>query len=68
MTFLMTFFLFTTLGLILMKLGRFLLSEYGQTDGHTEGRTDRHNFGILIWKHVGTQIFLTQSSKLRVTC
>ena len=27
-------------------------------------RTDRHDFGILIWKHVGTQKISTKSSKL----
>ena len=31
-------------------------------------RTDRHEFGILIWKHVGTQKNSTQSSKLGVSC
>ena len=30
-------------------------------------RTDRHDFGILIWKHVGTQKISTQSSKLVVS-
>ena len=34
----------------------------------TDGRTDRHGFGILIWKHVGTQKISTQSSKLGVSC
>ena len=29
-----------------------------------EVRTDRHDFEILIWKHVGTQIISIQSSKL----
>ena len=29
-------------------------------------RTDRQEFGILIWKHVGTQKISTLSSKLRV--
>ena len=29
-------------------------------------QTDRHGFGILIWKHVGTQKISTQSSKLVV--
>ena len=28
-------------------------------------RTDRQGFGILTWKHVGTQ---TQSSKLVISC
>ena len=28
-----------------------------RTDGQTDGQTDRHGFGILIWKHVGTQKF-----------
>ena len=31
-------------------------------------RTDRHGFGILTWKHVGTQKISTQSSKLVVGC
>ena len=31
-------------------------------------RTDRHGFGILTWKHVGTQKISTQSSKLGVSC
>ena len=39
----------------------------GQTDGRTDGRTDRHGFGILIWKHVGTQKISTQNSKLVVS-
>ena len=30
-------------------------------------RTDRHGFGILTWKHVGTQKISTQSSKLVVS-
>ena len=30
-------------------------------------RTDRHGFGILIWKHVGTQKISAQSSKLVVS-
>ena len=37
----------TNVGLILTKLWQFLFSVYGQMD--------RHGFGILIWKHVGTQ-------------
>ena len=52
----------TNVGLILTKLGLFLFSGYGQMDR----RTDRHGFGILIWKHVGTQKISTQSSKLVV--
>ena len=40
----------------------------GQTDGRTDGQTDRHGFGILIWKHVGTQKISTQNSKLVVSC
>ena len=48
----------TTVGLIFTKPGLFLFSEYGQTDG----------FGILIWKHVGTQKISTQSSKLVGSC
>ena len=38
-----------------------------RTDGQTDGRTDRHGFGILTWKHVGTQKISTQSSKLVVS-
>ena len=30
-------------------------------------RTDRQGFGILTWKHVGTQKISTQSSKLGVS-
>ena len=30
--------------------------------------TDRHDFGILIWKHIGTQKMSSQSSKLGVRC
>ena len=37
------------------------------TDRRTDRRTDRHGFGILIWKHVGTQKISTQSSKLVVS-
>ena len=33
----------------------------------TDGQTDRHGFGILTWKHVGTQKISTQSSKLVVS-
>ena len=47
-------------GLILTKLRWFIFSEYGQTD--------RHEFGILIWKHDGRQKISTQSSKLGVSC
>ena len=39
----------TNVGLILTELGLFLISGYGQTD--------RQGFGILIWKHAGTQKF-----------
>ena len=39
----------------------------GQTDGQTDVQTDRHGFGILTWKHVGTQKISTQSSKLVVS-
>ena len=49
----------TNVGLILTKPGRFLFSGYGQTDGQ--------GFGILTWKHVGTQKISTQSSKLVVS-
>ena len=33
-----------------------------------DGWTDRHDFGILIWKHVDIQKISTQSSKLGVSC
>ena len=59
--------LITNVGLILTKLGWFLFSGYGQMDRRTDGRTDRHGFGILTWKHVGTQKISTQSSKLVVS-
>ena len=36
--------------------------------GRTDGQTDRHGFGILTWKHVGTQQISFQSSKLKVSC
>ena len=48
----------TNVGLILTKLWWYLFSGCGQTD--------RHVFGILIWKHVDTQKISTQSSKLVV--
>ena len=38
-----------------------------RTDGQTDGQTDRHGFGIVTWKHVGTQKISTQSSKLVVS-
>ena len=38
-----------------------------QKDRWTDRRADRHGFGILIWKHVGTQKISTQSSKLVVS-
>ena len=38
-----------------------------RTGRQTDGQTDRHGFGILIWKHVGTQKNSTQSSKLVVS-
>ena len=57
-----------------MKLGGFLFSGYGQTDRwadkQMDGRTGRHDFGILIWTHVGTQKKKkksTQSTKLGVS-
>ena len=31
----------------------------------TDGRTDRHGFGILTWKHVGTQKI--SNSKLKIS-
>ena len=30
----------------------------------TDRQTDRHGFGILLWKHVGTQKILTQNQWL----
>ena len=72
----------TNVGLILTKLwwylflgvrtdrrtdGRTDRQTDGQTDGQTDRRTDRHGFGILTWKHVGTQKISTQSSKLVVS-
>ena len=48
----------TNVGLTLTKLGWFLFLRV---------RTDRHGFGILTWKHVGTQKISTQSSKLVVS-
>ena len=53
----------TNVGLILTNPGWFLFSGYGQMDK----RTDRHGFGILTWKHVGTQKISTQSLKLVVS-
>ena len=50
----------TNVGLILTKLWWFIFSWYGQTD--------RQGFGILMWKHVGTQKIWTQRSKLEVSC
>ena len=38
-----------------------------QTDGRTNRQTDRYGFGILTWKHVGTQKISTQNSKLVVS-
>ena len=69
----------TNVGLILTKPGGFSflgVRTDGQTDGQTDRRTDRqtdrqtdrHGFGILIWKHVGTQKISTQNSKLVVSC
>ena len=52
----------TNVGLISTKPGRFLFSGYGQTDWQTHTV-----FGILIWKHMGTQKISTQSSKLVVS-
>ena len=49
----------TNVGLILTKPGLFLFF-FGV-------RTDRHGFGILTWKHVGTQKNSTQSTKLGVS-
>ena len=49
----------TNVGLILTKLWWFLFSGCRQTDAV---------FGILTWKHVGTQKISIQSSKLVVSC
>ena len=49
----------TNVGLILTKPGWFFFLGV---------RTDRHGFGILTWKHVGTQKISTQISKLVVSC
>ena len=66
MTFLMTFLLFTTLGLILMKLGRFLFSEYGQTNGHSEKRTDRQTrFRNSHMETCRNTIFLNSKLKIK---
>ena len=46
----------TNVGLILTKLWWYLFSGCG------DRQTDRHGFGILLWKHVGTQKISTQSS------
>ena len=54
----------TNVGLILTKPGWFLFSGYGQMDR----QMDRHGFGILTWKHVGTQKISIQNSKLVVSC
>ena len=54
----------TNVGLILTKLWWFFSRG---TDRQTDGQTDRHGFGILLWKHVGTQKISTQSSKLVVS-
>ena len=35
------------------------------TDGQTDRQTDRHGFGILTWKHVGTQKIF--NSKLKIS-
>ena len=35
-----------------------------RTDGQTERRTDRQGFGILLWKHVGTQKISTRKLKI----
>ena len=38
------------------------------TTSATVFATDRHDFGVLIWKHVCTQKISTQSSKIKVSC
>ena len=32
-----------------------------RTDRRTDRQTDRHGFGILTWKHVGTQKISTEN-------
>ena len=54
----------TNVGLILTKLRWFLFSGCGQIGR----RTDRHDFGILTWKHAGKHKISTQGSKLVVSC
>ena len=54
----------TNVGLILTKLRWFFFSGNGQMDRQTDGQ----GFGILTWKHVGTQKISTQNSKLVVSC
>ena len=39
-----------------------------QTNRQRDRQKDRHGFGIIVPNYVGTQKFLTQSSKLRVSC
>ena len=39
----------------------FLFSGYGQMDRQTDG----HGFGILTWKHVGTQKNFNSKLKIR---
>ena len=57
-TFPLIYQLATNVGLISTNLEWFLFIGV---------RTDRHGFGILTWKHVGTQKFLNRSSKLGVS-
>ena len=52
----------SNVGLILTKRQGDLFSR------GTDRWTDKHGFGILIWKHVGTQKISTQRSKLVVSC
>ena len=54
----------TNMGLILIDEAR-VISFLGV---RADGRIYIHDFGILIWKHVGTQKISSQSSKLRVSC
>ena len=52
----------TNVGLMLTKLWYLFSGRRG-----ADRRADRHGFGILTWKHVGTQKISTQSWKLMVS-
>ena len=49
------------------NVGLILIIDEAMVTSFLGVRTDRHGFGILIWKHVGTQKISTQSSKLVVS-